>query len=126
MPSGGAAPSARRAIPPGARSRPNYRSRLMTLLSHAARRWFVARDPRALARRWAYRPVLLRLEDRTLPSFITAPEYLAGPFPWSVAVGDLDGDGDPDLAVANSSSGTVSVLKNQGGGTFAAALSYAV
>src|SRR5262249_38351620 len=49
-----------------------------------------------------------------------------GTNPWSVAVGDLDGDQDLDLATANYVSGTVSVLKNQGDGTFAAATNYAV
>ena len=38
--------------------------------------------------------------------------------PTSVAVGDFDGDGSPDLAVANSQSGTVSVFLNTGNGTF--------
>jgi DNA-binding beta-propeller fold protein YncE len=37
-----------------------------------------------------------------------------------VAVGDLNGDGKLDLAVANIGSSTVSVLLNQGPGTFAA------
>src|SRR5262249_48927353 len=57
-----------------------------------------------------------------------ATSYPVGSAPQSVALGDLDGDGFLDLAVANSTypNGTVSVLKNQGDGTFAAALSYAV
>ena len=37
--------------------------------------------------------------------------YGAGDYPISVAIGDLDGDGDSDLAVANYS-GNVSVLLN--------------
>ncbi len=38
--------------------------------------------------------------------------------PVSVAVADFDGDGKPDLAVANAQSENVSVLLNHGGGTF--------
>jgi FG-GAP-like repeat/Bacterial cadherin-like domain len=44
----------------------------------------------------------------------------AGHSPVSVAVGDFNGDSDPDLAVANRI-GTVSVLLGDGGGGFAAA-----
>ena len=36
----------------------------------------------------------------------------------SVAIGDLDGDGDPDLAVVNNASGNVSTLFNNGHGIF--------
>ena len=43
----------------------------------------------------------------------------------SVFAADLDGDGKPDLAVANSGSNNVSALKNNGDGTFAAAVNYA-
>jgi hypothetical protein len=41
--------------------------------------------------------------------------------PTAAAIGDFDGDGRPDLAVAN---GKVSVLVNRGGGTFAAAVGF--
>ena len=37
-----------------------------------------------------------------------------------MSIGDLDGDGAPDLAVANQSSDDVSVLLGAGDGTFAA------
>ncbi len=41
-----------------------------------------------------------------------------GLLPQSVAIGDLNGDGHPDLVVANSDSGSVSVLLGAGNGTF--------
>jgi hypothetical protein len=61
------------------------------------------------------------LEDRNLLSFITAPAYAVGSGPDSVAVSDFNGDGIPDLAVANSRDGTVSVLLGKGDGAFQAA-----
>lgn len=50
-------------------------------------------------------------------STICNARYLAG--------GDLNGDGYPDIAVANYCSGTVAVLMNNGNGTFAARVVYA-
>jgi len=44
--------------------------------------------------------------------------------PFSVAVGDFNRDGQTDLAVANSSSNTLSVFINNGNGTFAAKVDY--
>ena len=41
-----------------------------------------------------------------------------GDSPTSVAASDLDGDADKDLAVTNSGSSTVTILKNHGNGTF--------
>lgn len=40
-------------------------------------------------------------------------------FPTSIAAGDFNGDGKPDLVTANESAGNASVLLNQGNGTFA-------
>jgi hypothetical protein len=45
-------------------------------------------------------------------SFSTKQDFTTGTQPYSVAIGDLDGDGKPDLAVANYISNTVSVLRN--------------
>jgi hypothetical protein len=41
--------------------------------------------------------------------------------PTDVTIADLDGDGFPDIAASNSADGTVSILINLGGGTFAPA-----
>jgi hypothetical protein len=48
-----------------------------------------------------------------------------GAAPVSVAIGDLNGDGKPDLATANEGAGTVSVLLNSGDGSFQAHRNYA-
>ena len=65
--------------------------------------------------------VLLGNGDGT---FQAAVNYGAGTNPNSVAVGDFNGDGKPDLAVANGGSNTVSVLLGNGDGTFQAAVTY--
>jgi hypothetical protein len=48
----------------------------------------------------------------TAPSFAPQLTFPAGSIPWSVVVGDFNGEGRPDLAVANRGSNTVSVLLN--------------
>jgi len=45
-------------------------------------------------------------------SFIARRDFGAGRAPYSVAVGDFNGDGKPDLAVANWVSNNVSILIN--------------
>src|SRR5260370_37769761 len=51
-------------------------------------------------------------------SFEAARNFAAGVNPYSVAVGDFNGDGLKDLAVANNSSNDVSVLLGNGDGNF--------
>src|SRR2546428_462491 len=51
------------------------------------------------------------------PGPAQARDYAAGSGPYSVAVGDFNGDHKPDLVVANSQAGTLSVLLGNGDGT---------
>jgi hypothetical protein len=43
-----------------------------------------------------------------------------GQEPWNVVVGDIDGDGNLDLAVASDTAGSISILPGKGDGTFKA------
>ncbi|MBE7170258.1 MAG: VCBS repeat-containing protein [Williamsia sp.] len=64
-------------------------------------------------------------------SFAPAVSYAAGDFPRALAVGDVNGDGKPDLVVANEKGNSVSLLLNQAvygsidAGSFAARIDYA-
>src|SRR5207244_440129 len=52
-------------------------------------------------------------------------DYATGSLPFSIAIGDLNGDGKPDLATANLGRNTVSVLLNsRGDGSFRAKRDY--
>src|SRR5262245_58198441 len=57
-------------------------------------------------------------------SFIARRAFGAGANPRSLAVGDFNGDGVQDLAVANQSSNNVSVLLGNRDGTFQAAVNF--
>jgi len=50
----------------------------------------------------------------TAASFDSKVDFAAGNGPDCVAIGDIDGDGKPDLAVTNYSSNTLSVFRNTG------------
>src|SRR2546422_261007 len=58
------------------------------------------------------------------PSFAAPRGYATGGDPRSVAIGDLNGDGKPDLATGNLHADTVAVLVNRGDGSFQAKLDY--
>ena len=66
--------------------------------------------------------VLLGNGDGT---FRAAVSFAAGDVPTSVALGDVNRDGQPDLAVANFVSDDVSVLLGNGDGTFQPAANFA-
>jgi hypothetical protein len=73
--------------------------------------------PRHRERRWSTLPALEVLESLTFPSF-SAPVIIdTGLGPAVVTVADVNGDGIPDLVMANSNDGTVGVLLGNGDGT---------
>jgi hypothetical protein len=64
-------------------------------------------------------------------TFSPQVSYAVSGEPRSISVGDLDGDGQPDLAIATIAAGqpfqpgTVVVMRNQGGGVFGTSAGYA-
>jgi len=56
--------------------------------------------------------------------FLQSPQYPTGTNPQAVAMGDFNGDGNLDLAVANADSNTISVLLGNGDGTFRPKVDY--
>jgi 6-phosphogluconolactonase (cycloisomerase 2 family) len=47
-------------------------------------------------------------------SFTSKVDFTTGSGPYSVSIGDFDGDGKTDLAIANNGSNTISVFRNTG------------
>ncbi len=68
--------------------------------------------------------VLLGNGDGTFAPTAVSP--VTGSLPYSLAVGDFNGDGIADLVTADSASNTATVLLGNGDGTFAAPLTLAV
>lgn len=69
--------------------------------------------------------VLLNNGSGGFPANLTT-SYSVGTHPVAVAVADFNGDGHPDIAVANQGSNNVTVLFNQGNGTFGSPVTLAV
>ena len=65
--------------------------------------------------------ILLGKGDGTFTAAAASPA--TGHYPSAIAVGDFNGDGKADLAVANSNDNTVTILLGKGDGTFTAAAS---
>ncbi len=86
-------------------------------------RSFLARRPRP-STVLAVHPRVDPLEDRRLLSFSPAVPYPTGNHPFAVAVADFNGDGTPDLAVADQSANSMSILLGNSDGTFRAAVDY--
>ena len=59
-------------------------------------------------------------------SFAAPTSYAVGTNPFDGALGDFNGDGKPDLAVANNSTSNISVLLGNGDGTFGVKTDYDV
>ena len=55
---------------------------------------------------------------RGAPAFTSRTFSTEGAYSYAVAIGDLDGDGRPDLAVVNYETDSVSSVLNKGGGSF--------
>src|SRR5205814_670697 len=68
--------------------------------------------------------VAMSLLSWGFPRPAPASEYAVGSGPYSVAAGDLNGDGRLDLVVANSLANSVSVLLGNGDGTFQTARNF--
>jgi hypothetical protein len=62
----------------------------------------------------AYRPAVEALEPRLTPTLTFAPQqtFTVGTAPQGIVMADVNGDGRPDLIVANFNDNTVSVLLN--------------
>lgn len=60
------------------------------------------------------------------PTFAAAASYATDINPESVAIGDVNGDGHPDVITANSASDTVTVLLGTGTGAFELGIPYSV
>src|SRR5690349_6394426 len=68
----------------------------------------------------------LRAQQPPIVSFFPFIELTIGISPSSLVVSDFNGDGQPDLAITDETSGTVSILLGVGDGFFLDPVTYAV
>src|SRR3989442_424584 len=87
-------------------------------------RGLLREDSGAQKTRASIRPGVEALEGRVVPSLGPLVNYPVVSFPAAVEVGDFNGDGKLDLAVANGD--TISILLGAGNGTFAAAGNFSI
>ncbi|WP_333119850.1 DUF4347 domain-containing protein [Microcoleus sp. Pol17_C1] len=87
--------------------------------------WFLEVTSGKIATPLAFRPEVLAAYSHVLSSFSTATNFSAGfsptATPFSINTGDFNGDGFPDLAVANLGSRDISILLGTGTGSFGTA-----
>jgi Domain of unknown function (DUF4347)/FG-GAP-like repeat/Domain of unknown function (DUF4114)/FG-GAP repeat len=74
----------------------------------------------------ALKPQVTQAYPGVLQSFANATNFSVGDSPYSVAVGDFNGDGKLDLAVTNNESDNVSILLGDGTGSFGSATNFSV
>src|SRR5262245_10271794 len=65
-----------------------------------------------------------RAQSCTEPTFAALAPWTVGANPYGVVLADVDRDGKLDIVATNFSSGTVSVRRGQGDGTFLAATNF--
>src|SRR5207245_1054686 len=63
---------------------------------------------------------------QTLVSFAPAVDFATGANPAGVAIGDINGDGRPDLVTVNTGANTISILFGTGSGSFGPKVDIAV
>ena len=78
-----------------------------------------------LQKRSLARKAQLSSEQTQMPLFLEDRQYPTGIGPNSIALGDFNGDGTPDLVVANYEGNSLSVLLGNGDGTFRTHVDYA-
>ena len=94
--------------------------------------WVFCRDRmRSASALWAAPVLCCLLAAASVPAsaqitFQALPPIATGPAPIAIAVGDFNGDGNPDLAVAMKGNDRVYIYSGNGTGSFSFAISYPV